>query len=94
MARRAWRVSYVTDSKTGDVVQGSTVYYGNDPADAWLYAGSLFKDNTGGQIKVDELAAFDVGVPGDVELAEIMRDIPTEDDDRVFDMRSPGNINA
>ena len=92
MSRRAWRVSYVTDSKIGTISQSSTVYYGQDESSAWMYARSLFRRNRGGTIRVEELASFDVGVPDDVELAEILKQ--DEANQTAFDMASPGNVNA
>lgn len=93
MTRRAWRVSYEIHTQVGTLSKGATVCYYQDKASAMSYAISLFKNDEGGSIKVEELDSFDVGVPGDVELAEILRDDERRADaEQLERMRSPGNV--
>lgn len=91
--RRAWRVSYDIHTKVGTLNKGATVCYYQDRVEAMSYALSLFKGESGGSIKVEELAEFDVGVPDDVELAAILRnDERRADAEQLERMRSPGNV--
>ena len=92
MARRAFRVNY-TIATPGYGQPPSSVYYGNSEVEAREYATKLFKDAEGGFIEIEELDAFDVGVPDDEELLRMAQEQEAARQAPDW-MRSPGNVNG